>query len=430
MRAGFSKTGISWVLLSAYFFAVCFGDFFRVGDKESAVGLSTALAAVLIAVNLSKFPGRLLSDGLLLAFVALFVWSAIASIFSEGEALDALKRSIVFFGYICLSASVATMTIDKSYISYFIYFSAAGLFFASLITVMDYFGIYDFQGVNENQISTKIRGVETEQAGGFFARRSAMAAYYSVLIPFVFICSAMMGNKVSKTFCWSAAALGFLALFLTHNRSGILSVLLAIPLFYYLDKSINFTKWFGSMMVLGIFAALAMYIVSLFLPEHMNVYVDKLGRLLPGEQQYISASDYSRWEFFEHAIQSLATHPAGHGFGRMYSESYHRFMSPHNIITYVIYSVGLFSFIWFFVVFKAVLMRMKICRTARFFDHQLYYFGHGVSAGVFGWLLNNMAHNSFSTGVFWVFIGFLISLSRYTRTYFLRASPTKQVAHG
>src|SRR6185295_2918950 len=96
--------------------------------------------------------------------------------------------------------------------------------------VIDWFGLIDVPGVNDLSISTHTELGYVMQASGPFARRSAMAAYFALLIP-VGVLAALYVDELSKRrriLLLLSAFTCALALTLTHNRAGLLGGLAAI----------------------------------------------------------------------------------------------------------------------------------------------------------------------------------------------------------
>lgn len=411
---------LTWVLLSAYIFVVCFGRYFRFGAAESGLGVSTCIFVCVILLHITRSVETVFKDPLIGVFAALALWCGISAVFYPGEYLGSVIKSITFLGYVLFAASIVRLSIQNKTIVLFALAATTGLFLSSAITIVDYFGVYNFSGVNESYIVSKVTGDEVQQAGGFYSRRSAMAAYYSLLVPFVFVSLYSGKNILLKAYKLSAVGVGFLALFLTHNRSGILAIIIALIVFMLIDKQKSIASKARVIVSAVIVVAIALTTLLVLLPEHFDVYANKLGRLMPGESQYISQSDYARVFFFQEAMKGLLTNPMGHGFGLMYTDEY-GFLSPHNMFTYVVYASGFFAFFWLYIFMREMFRKMKVSRVLKNIDKDAYYVAIGCFVSIVSWLVNNMAHNSFSTGLFWLFMGLLINYSNYARVSYRRA---------
>ena len=167
---------------------------------------------------------------------------------------------------------------------------------------------------------------------------------------------------------------------------------------YYSEGSL--AKRLGSSLITVVVAGAFFAVVSIFFSEDLFVYVEKLSFLVEKDGE-ASRSDASRIYFFIEAIKSLGSSPLGNGFTLMYTDLY-GFKSPHNIITYLIWATGVLSFVWLpllFVQFK------KSLRSNRYKHSSGEFYVLAIKLGVISFMLNNMAHNSFNTGIFWLLLG-------------------------
>jgi hypothetical protein len=245
-----------------------------------------------------------------------------------------------------------------------------------------------------------------------------MAAYYSLIIPCLAYYAFKIESIKEKVFMFSAAGVSYLALFLTHNRSGVLGILLALFIYMLLDKSVNYTRKIRMIVYASISFGFLLFISFMYFPEHINVYLVKLTGYLPGiggdikaEQRYLQA-DYSRVYFFLTVMESLLSNPIGNGFSKIYSDAY-GVSSPHNIITYLIWAAGVMAFVWLPVFIYQIRkhFRLGLLRVGTNKANETgIILASAFQVGLLSWALNNMAHNSLSTGLAWMFLGLILNM--------------------
>jgi len=403
-------------LLYVYVFVVQMGNFFRVSDQESVPGLSTGIGVVLISVGLFRVLRTFLSQALYQLIVVLFVWISIASIFTLESYYEAYRNLGVMIGYLMLSAVVCGSHVDDAALRRLWLAMALGLGISSGLTIIDYLHIIDVPRNNDVGIVSRLDLVNVVQASGFFPRRSAMAAVFCISITGALISGLLVKSMWERFFLLGCGLAGTFCILLTHNRSGVLSALLALVGYVILSKRLGLSNRIR----IGLGGVLATIVTVTIMyyhfPSHLDVYTQKLGFLFPDAEREISKSDYARVRLFVASIEALGTHPTGHGFGPIYLAGY-GFKNAHNIFTSFIWASGVAFFIWlpsflFFLSRELKKLRFLIPATTRspFLDATLCALG--------AWVLNNLTHDSLATGAAWILFGAAIGRVRIAKREF------------
>lgn len=413
-----SKDKYAFYAVALYFSVVVFGNFFRMGSEETGYGISTLLVFTLILLKIRDIPPGLSSNSLYRTIAFLFAWCFVSAAFSATSVLVAYFKLGMLVLYLFVSVAVFRMSLTETRIKVLFYGLGASILFASALTVIDFLNIYNFPYVNENDVTTKIGGERIEQAGGFFQRRSSMAAYYSIIIPALLYYAFKIKNIKEKTFMLVAGVVSYIALFLTHNRSGVLGIVISLLAYMLIDRSLRLHRKLTVLISMMAVFVLFIFVVYLYLPTHFEVYVMKLASYLPGvgeegaatEERYIQ-SDYSRIYFFESVMESLIDNPIGNGFSKIYTEQY-GVGSPHNIITLIIWAAGIVAFVWIPVFALQVKKHfgLKQLVDQGKITHPLVIPLTALQVGILSWLLNNMAHNSLATGLAWMYLGLILNI--------------------
>jgi len=413
------KDKLIFLSLVIYFFIIVYGNVFKFSQQEASIGFSTVLILIIIIPKILTVRQVVFKQPLFFLISVLLLWCSMSALFTQGEIVSAYIRLAMMIGYLFAAASVYQMQLTNERVKLLIYTLSISILVASLLTIIDFLKIYNIPYVNETSLATKIAGAEVEQAGGFFPRRSAMAAYYSIIIPTLIYYAMKIENIREKTFMFLSSGVSILALFLTHNRSGILSILLAVSIFLFFDKTIKASKKMGIVLYMPIVLGGLLYVAFVLFPEHLDVYILKLNRYLPGGivesagqvNNEFARSDESRIYFFISVMESLLTNPIGNGFSLVYTERY-GFNSPHNIITYIIWSAGLMAFVWLPLFARQVYRCFSLKELQKKLDEKqdLIVFSVAFQVGLLSWFLNNMTHNSLNTGLAWLYLGVVLNV--------------------
>ncbi len=315
------------------------------------------------------------------------------------------------FCYLLMAGIAAHISFDSVALKKIYFGLVFGLLLSSLITIVDYLKIYDFPFVNDTEIVSKYGGAEAERAGGFFNRRSAMAANLSLFIPMVTIAALEIKKGLGKIIMLVAAGAAFICLFLTLNRSGILAIILVLMIFTAFNKEYGKIKKIKLGFISSLIALLIGMVLYFYFPEHIEVYKVKLGisdgGSMAGKGSRLAESDGARWFFFVEALKSTLSSPIGHGFAVMYTKRYN-YLDPHNIISYIVWATGWCGIAWVIYLFYSLRKILK----SNLLKKQFNPYVNGIKYGLMSWLLNNMAHNNMHMGIIWILLGIFISVSR------------------
>ncbi len=154
------------------------------------------------------------------------------------------------------------------------------------MTVIDLIGVIDIPFCNEIEYDTKIAGERTTQASGFFENRPAMAAVYSIGITGCSVLGLRHPSTRHKLLFAIAAGLSLLALFLTHNRSGVLGSILATAIFVVVSNRILLSERLKMILGGSVMGVILLGVAYLLFPEHLDVYFAKLGFLGLAEETW------------------------------------------------------------------------------------------------------------------------------------------------
>lgn len=390
---------IALLLAGLYCFFIPFGDVLRRGE-EASLGLASLLIAGFVLISINRHMLAALMHPLALVLSAMIFLSVVGLISYPGNFVAGLTRTAATYFYVVVLVAAVSIETRGDELDRIINFLVCGMLVASTIAIVDSLGFYKFSFLKDAATASKVDGQQIEQAGGFFSRRSAMAAVYAVAVPLMAVIGLKKNTLVMRCLYLAASSVSWIALFLTHNRSGVLAIVAVVLWYivYYSEGSL--AKRLGSSLITVVVAGAFFAVVSIYFSEDLFVYVEKLSFLVEKDGE-ASRSDASRIYFFIEAIKSLGSSPLGNGFTLMYTDLY-GFKSPHNIITYLIWATGVLSFVWLpllFVQFK------KSLRSNRYKTSSSEFYVLAIKLGVISFMLNNMTHNSFNTGIFWLLLG-------------------------
>jgi hypothetical protein len=418
-------------LVCVYCFIVQFGALFRLSTEESVYGLSTLIGLTLIIIGVRRILHAFFQEIFFQMVLILAIWMAIAGSSSEYNEGGAMTSAVVFLLYGMLSATLARTYLTEYWLRQIWFFMVLGMGLSGILTIIDYIGIIDIPWNNEIAILSHVDGVSIQQASGFFPRRSAMAAYFSIPIAGAFTLAILHYEQKLRLFYLVTGSVGLICLFLTHNRSGVLSIVLSLALYIVYTRGLYFFQRFR-FVFLGLLAiSTIISVMIIYFPDHLAVYARKLSFLSSFNSSGISESDYRRLYLLQVAIGSWFESPVGNGFTRL-PVGVSRFMDPHSIVTAIVWGTGIFSVLW--LPFCAFLLYRLITRLNQGAVHHRSIYIDATSCGLYAWFINNLVHNSMNTGLAWILLGVAISLSRcrsgsamyiYTKesAYFKRIQP-------
>lgn len=401
-------------LLVAYVIAIFFPNITRFAGSELNVGVSTLIVIALIFIGPHRAFRAIAEERTLLLLLAFFAYLLIPTAFNASVS-SAFRLGIMLI-YVALAAVIARSELSPAQISRFWSTIALCAGLSSLLTVVDFLGIVDVPFCNEVTYDTKIEGERTAQASGFFEHRSAMAAVFSIAITGCAIVGLTDPSRLRQLVFLGSVLASLLALFLTHNRSGVFGSIFVIGLFTLISGRLRVAQRIRLLVTGGLIGITLLAIASILFPEHVEAYLAKLGFLGLAEETW--ESDTVRIDLFVHAILGIADAP--HGNGLTHIPLYPGIlMSPHNIITQVIWAGGVVALFWLPVFGLSVLLRLGIVSLSRVqrttlpgFDHRLAVLHDASLYGLLAWVLNGMTHQTLSTGLAWIVFGMLLMMTR------------------
>ncbi len=398
------KRRLVFWLTMVYVFIVHHGSLFRFSTAENSPGLSTVLAAVIILVGFSSIKRGLLNHPTCKLLTTLCVLAFLASAFSPFGFVEPLISLAKLMLYYLVALVVASQYFSRKEISQIILASVSGLFLASAMTIVDSAGLVKIPKCNELQYTSKVHeGAKmrrVSQASGFFARRSAMAAYYCISIVSAYFLILGSKNIRVRLLGVAAFAAGLGCVMSTHNRSAVISVILSVLCFVAFRKSVSSSKRINLIIGTAVVGIVSGWLALVFMSDHIDVYLSKFSYLTSNGAAGESQSDLGRIKLLHFTLDQMWECPLGHGLTSLKLANGRRY-SPHNIVTALIWAIGLWAFLWVPMFAYAMSQIAKIKKSA-LADLLLF----SLLAG----FLNSMTHDSLFTGLAWVYFGLLLTL--------------------
>lgn len=397
------------LLLCMYGLLVQFGNLFRMsGTNDADAGLSTIVAILIIVFGGLRLINIIIMRPELYLVMLLALWTATVDYLSTYTEYHSLFSSLSIAIYAALTAAVVRVFSIPKTLPVLWIVVAFGVGLSGSISIIDYIGFYNFPYVNDVVIETDFDHERVTQASGFFPTRSAMAAIFSLSIGGLFVLALMSKGILLRTYFLLAGVSGFVCLMLTHNRSGILGVLIAVTFYLFFSRRMSLVRRV-KVLTLAVMATVAFsFFMIEYFPSHVNVYYEKLIYMFDDSAK-VDESDYGRLLIFKSVIASLLENPLGNGFTNIPVEGI-GLINPHNVITSIIWSAGVVGILWL-IVYGFVIYRLikKVIVVSNANANRNYI--DITILGLGAWMLGNMAHNSLSTGLAWIFLGVLISVS-------------------
>ena len=150
--------------------------------------------------------------------------------------------------YVALAAVVSRTFLSQSQVFILWICIAVRLVLSAALTIVDFAGIVDVPYNNNLWLTTKIGVERVEQASGFFARRSGMAAIFSIGIAGSLVFALAHASLAVRLFFLMAGSTGLLCVFLTHNRSGVLGPLAVVSVYALLSPRFRGLRRIGMLM--------------------------------------------------------------------------------------------------------------------------------------------------------------------------------------
>lgn len=412
MHTGFSKDKIAFALLCIYAFVVPLGTVFRFGTEEGSLGISTILLLSLVTVYILKTIPLLFKKKVFFILLLLALWLSLSTLFTPDSIISGYKTLTSVIIYIFLAITITRIDLPAKRLKIFFLWLTAGMFLSSGLTLIDFLGLADVPWTNELHRSTHIAGGNIIQANGFFPRRSAMAAYFCLVLPALIPLFINLQNTILKTIIAITYFVSLLILLLTHNLAGIIAILLSSGLYLLWGYQINFIKRMKKIIIVGLLIISSGCLVTTYFPDVIQVYLFRLSALssmagISDEQlERQKESDNMRLYFLSQAVGSLAKNPIGYGFTQIWTERY-GLTDPHNIITQVIWGAGLFSFVWLGL-FGYLMIKLFVLKISPHNDLFVYF--DALKYGLLSWFITGMAHTILCIGLAWIFLGMMLNI--------------------
>ena len=403
------------LMLAAYCFVVHFGMVFRFGSGEGGFGLPTVLAVMLIFSGLFEAPRRIRNTPIFLSITALFAWVIFSSALAPTGILGAYLSLAKKFLYLMLAVSVASWQFDSKRLKIVSMGIALGLLVSGGLTIVDHMGWAKIPMCNEVVKGSEIEGQAShiEQAGGFFPRRTSMAAYFSLSVTYVSILALNRAGLLPKLFYGAISLCGMVTIMLTHNRSALVAVVGAVVAYVMFSNLLSMARriqifFMGTVLLFGMIA-----VMVIFLPDQFAVYKDKFSPYVSDEQKLDSTlsdrGDSARIVIAMYVFESLSTNPFGNGFTKLPVKDEGR--STHNSLITLVWAGGFFTLIWFIPfllsLWKSVYSKVQIGPDqATYFD--------ALRFSMLAFLAHNMAHDSIGTGLFWAMLAMVVGVREHS----------------
>jgi len=393
-------------LLCIYVTVVQFGSLGRFSDVESSYGLSTMIVVLFVLAGARRVLWATISEPVFWVLSALLLYLVLPSVLSL-QPIKGLWSLFLVACYVCLASAVSRTFFSQSQVFTLWVFIAGGLFLSAALTVVDFSGIVDVPYNNEIWLTTRIGVERVEQASGFFARRSGMAAIFSIGIAGSLVFALAHASLAVRLSFLVAGSTGLLCVFLTHNRSGVLGPLMVVTMYALLSPRFRGLRKIGMLMASAVIGFGFLLFIVRYYPEQAAVYVEKLG--FSQRTNMAVESDRMRIDLFIASLKSMSSKPLGNGLSLVRLPS-GLWMNAHNVITTIIWAAGVFSLVWLPIFAATVFSYFGRGLTSRYRTANLMSVEHdAVVCGLFTWLANGMTHNSLQTGLAWLLFGVLIS---------------------
>jgi hypothetical protein len=407
--------GVNWLLffplICVYVVLVHFGSLFRFTAEETSRGPSTFIVVALIMLGLGRVIRAFTTEKFIFwTLAALIMYLVMLAAFTPDPSA-ALWQPIELGGYVLLGAAISRTEWSRSRLSILWLLMAGALFISSFLTIVDYAGIIDVPYNNDATTSTATAGLEVWQASGFFVRRSGMAAIFGLTIAGSLALALAHESPLTRLYHFAAAAAGLLCLFLTHNRSGVLSAIAVIGVYTLVSPRFQGSRRINILLGAAVAGVFLLAVVIAFFPEHLVVYVAKLGFIGLADETW--ASDAYRLKLFIAAIQGVGENPLGNGFTKIPLKG-GLLMNPHNMVTAIIWASGLFSFFWLPTFAAAVCTSFSRRFTSPRKRPHAPPESDAIACALFAWLLNGMTHGMIFTGLAWVLFGLMLSIRYFS----------------
>ena len=189
-----NKNNFVLSLLCIYSFLTPLGTIVKFGNEEGSFGITTYILLFIILISFSSVIGSVFKSRILFSLFWLILFFILASFFSYNIELSIFSgiTLLLYLATACISHDV--LDSDQKIFAVFLFYCLGGLF-SSLATIVDFFGLFNIPGINENNVGTNTELGTILQASGPFARRSSMAVYFTMIITIGSLYSFIVKNK-------------------------------------------------------------------------------------------------------------------------------------------------------------------------------------------------------------------------------------------
>jgi len=339
----------------------------------------------------------------------IFIVYLILATFFAVDISKAFSNVIILLIYILTFIIVKDIKFNNISLSSLIYSIFLGAFFSTLLTIVDFVGLFDFPRVNEGIAEVGYEFGIYKSASGTFTRRSAMGIYFALLIPLGIVISVFEAKKniYSRLFIVFTTIFMIITILLTHNRASIISAFLSvffIIILFYKTEVINI---YIIIKVL-LFLCIAIGLIYLFFPSLFIIYRNLLG-LGVEKSIEVNSSDMLRVELFNFTINSLILNPIGNGLTLISGFKEYTLIDSHGTYTQFIWAGGLFGLIFYPYIFITII---RTCYLRVISGQQMNKIKFlGISTAILSWFFVGMAHTAYGIGLAWIFLGIMSNRS-------------------
>lgn len=386
-------------LIVLYCFTISFGTVFRTeGDMtlKPIINLNFLPYAIMVFSLLCVlFVGKLQTHRIVLLLFSLTLYLLINSFLFSDDIIKNLNRWVSFLGNVLLVYLISNLKFKTSFLNVLFVTLSIGGFIASLFTLVDYFNVINIPYFNEFSIG--VIGFEARGGSGPFISRTSMGAFYSIVMPVTLL--SFISFK--RPFFLISFIMSFTAMISTFNRGAPIALIIVALTYLIRKRLLNFKLLLSALVFIIIFVTILFLTFSDEQQEAIR-YLALSTLNITDKEEVLVESDNFRTDALKQIFTEIIDNPFGYGFNDFYLKGSQESISVHSNFNFLIYSTGLFGFIWLL-----------------FFFRRLYKFTRMISIkelviikySLFSWALYSSTHMVISTFLAWLFLGFL--LNRY-----------------
>ena len=407
------RSSVIFLLLMFYAFLAPLGNLARFGLEENALG-ATSIIIILISISSLRIGLRVAQRYFFFkALAIIIIWIIATSVFAVNPIDAFISGGSLVFYFLIMVAAFCYLQEERLIFRILALFCFGGLI-SSIVTVFDFLGFIHVPGVNESTFGTATDQGAILQASGPFTRRTAMAAYYTIVIASGLLMSLIYRHAtlLTRFFFLSSALMCAMALILTHNRAGIISAVFSC-VYIMLGRSLSIRQLLLIVLLIGLGGYGLTFAIKSFFPDALVVYAALMGI---GDIQitdtYQQESDAIRFVLLWHSLTSMLSNPFGHGYSLLHGVTgrVDELADPHGMLTQVIWGAGLFGLVWIF-----YMLRLGLKETVKLVRLDSYQtstnsLALSILGGLLSFFLTGLAHTLISTGIAWLLLGALLRL--------------------